>query len=416
MQISLATHYVRYSNGGCLEHFPIVQALCRIGLAEPNEALRRQVERLRDALAESGAVKESATLAQLLTTTAHSSPMAPSRLVRSRAAYGSGEKLTPQVSMPVDRETAVPLATVTFPDEIATNPPVLGTLLREAATSLVDEWTQRAALERLQVEIARSVLIYGAPGTGKTRLALWMCRQLQLPAVTAKLDGLVSSFLGTTSRNIGALFAFAARYQCVLLLDEFDAIAKVRDDPQEVGEIKRVVNTLLQNLDVRRDVGFTIGITNHELLLDSAVWRRFDVQLHVPRPDFAARLGVVRRYLAPLTLEEAEIRFIAWITDGASGADIETLVNAIKKAIALGDPDPELIPLLQRILVQHGRRFAPDRTASLTLDSTALSKQLLHVSDLGYTQSDLATLFKRNKATVSRWVNDDVTPEVRTAH
>ena len=399
-----------------MEHFPSIQALCRVALAEPNEALRRQVERLRDALAESGASKEAATLAQMLTTTARSSPMAPSRLVRSRASYGAGEILTPQVAMPVDRETAVPLATVTFPDEISEDPPVLSELLRTATTELVDEWTQRAALERVQIDIARSCLIYGAPGTGKTRLALWMCRQLRLPAVTAKLDGLVSSFLGTTSRNIGALFSFAARYQCVLLLDEFDAIAKVRDDPQEVGEIKRVVNTLLQNLDVRRNVGFTIGITNHELLLDSAVWRRFDVQLQVPRPDFNARLAVVRRYLKPLTLEEAEIRFVAWITDGASGADIETLVNSIKKAIALGAPDPELVPLLQRVLVQHSRRFGSDRTASLQLDLAALSKQLLHVRDLGYSQSDLAILFKRNKATVSRWVNEEPASGTRVAH
>jgi hypothetical protein len=399
-----------------LEHFPIVQALCRIALAEPNEALRRQVERLRVALAESGDAKESAALAHLLTSTLKSSPMAPSRLVRSRSSYGVGEKLTPQVAMPVDRETAVPLATVTFPDEIAGDPPILGELLQRAAGEIVEEWTQRDALERVQVEIARSCLIYGAPGTGKTRLALWMCRQLQLPAITAKLDGLVSSFLGTTSRNIGALFAFAARYQCVLLLDEFDAIAKVRDDPQEVGEIKRVVNTLLQNLDVRRNVGFTIGITNHELLLDSAVWRRFDAQLLVPRPDYQARVSIIRQYLNPLPLEDAEVRFIAWITDNASGADIETLVNSIKKAIALGAPDYELIPLLRRTLIQHSRRFGSDRTASLALDSAELSKQLLRVRDLDYSQSDLATLFKRNKATVSRWVNEETTHGVRATH
>jgi SpoVK/Ycf46/Vps4 family AAA+-type ATPase len=393
-----------------------VQALCRIALAEPNEALRRQVERLRLALAESGDSKESAALAQLLTTTSRSSPMVPSRLVRSRATYGAGEKLTPQVAMPVDRETAVSLATVIFPDEISGDPPVLGELLQQAAGELVEEWTQRDALERVDVEIARSCLIYGAPGTGKTRLALWMCRQLQLPAITAKLDGLVSSFLGTTSRNIGALFAFAARYQCVLLLDEFDAIAKVRDDPQEVGEIKRVVNTLLQHLDLRRNVGFTIGITNHELLLDSAVWRRFDAQLLVPRPDYQTRLAIVRRYIKPMLLEEAEIRFIAWITDGASGADIETLINSVKKAIALGASNYELIPLLQRTLIQHSRRFGSDRTASLALDSAALSKQLLRVADLGYSQSDLATLFKRNKATVSRWVNEELTQGVRATH
>jgi len=358
-------------------------------------------------------------LSQLLSHTARSSPMAPSRLVRSRAIYGAGEVLTPQVVMPVDRETAAPLATVTFPIDIPKDPPIFGAPLQMAVTELVEEWTQRAILERQQVEIARSCLVYGAPGTGKTRLALWMCHQLGLPAITARLDGLVSSFLGTTSRNIGALFAFASRYQCVLLLDEFDAIAKVRDDPQEVGEIKRVVNTLLQNLDERRNVGFTIGITNHEMLLDSAVWRRFDTQLQVPRPDFDARLAVVRRYVLPLVLDDIEVRFIAWITEGASGADIETLVNSIKKAMILnsdGKPEPEIIPIVQRILIQQSRRFGSERTAALQLDAAALSKQLLQVRDLAYSQSDLATLFRRNKATVSRWVNEDAPSGVRAAH
>src|SRR6188768_626714 len=121
-----------------------------------------------------------------------------------------------------------------------------------------------------------------------------------MPVVLARLDGLISSYLGTTARNIAIMFAFAARYRCVLLLDEFDAIAKVRDDPQEVGEIKRVVNALLQNLDSRREVGFTIGITNHPRLLDSAVWRRFEIQLEIPRPDFAMRLALAKAFMVPV--------------------------------------------------------------------------------------------------------------------
>ena len=342
--------------------------------------------------------------------------MAPSRLVRSRASYGDGEAMTTRVAAPVDRETAVPLATVTFPDEISEAPPILGDEVRGAVDGLVREWRHRDELERVSVEVARSCLIYGAPGSGKTRLALWMCRQLQLPAVTAKLDGLVSSFLGTTSRNIGALFGFAARYKCVLLLDEFDAIAKVRDDPQEVGEIKRVVNTLLQNLDARRHVGFTIGITNHESLLDSAVWRRFDAQLRIPPPTFPARLAIIRRYITPLALEEPELRFLAWITDGVSGADIETLVNTIKKAIALEPESAELIPLLQRAFILHSRRFASDRTASLRLDAASITKMLLGSSELGFHQSDVAVLFKRNKATVSRWLREDSPAALLAAH
>ncbi|WP_416193505.1 AAA family ATPase [Nitrobacter sp. TKz-YC01] len=139
-------------------------------------------------------------------------------------------------------------------------------------------------------------MIYGAPGTGKTRLAYWIARKLDMPILLVKLDGLVSSFLGTTARNIGNLFTFANRYRCVLLLDEFDAIEKVRDDPQEVGEIKRVVNALLQNLDVRQNIGFTIGITNHSKLLDPAVWRRFEIQLEIPKPDFEVRKAIAEYF------------------------------------------------------------------------------------------------------------------------
>lgn len=398
-----------------LQHFAIVQSLCRAALAAPNDAVRRQVERLRDALMADGAEKEAQTLGQLLNSTGRTAAMSPSRLVRSRTTFGAGEALTNQVGMPVDRETAVPLATVVFPDEGQVEPPIFGTELRDAINGLIEEWASRDRLEALRVEPARSCLIYGAPGTGKTRLALWICRQLGLPAVVAKLDGLVSSFLGTTSRNIGQLFAFAARYQCVLLLDEFDAVAKVRDDPQEVGEIKRVVNTLLQNLDARRQIGLTIGVTNHELLLDSAVWRRFDAQLAVPKPSFEARLEIVRRLLPPLEFEESEIRLLAWISEGMSGSDLESIIVSLKKTVVLRPGDVELIPLLRQILLLHSGRMSSERTAALKLDAGKLSKTLLGAAELRFHQSDLATLFKKNKATVSRWLRDETEDAARLA-
>lgn len=176
-------------------------------------------------------------------------------------------------------------------------------------------------------------------GQPKTRLALWIAQQLDLPVVLVKLDGLVSSFLGTTARNIGNLFTFANRHRCVLLLDEFDAIAKVRDDPQEVGEIKRVVNALLQNLDTRRDVGFTIGITNHPKLLDSAVWRRFEVQLEIPKPDFEIRKAIAAHFMPPVKAPDSHLRLISWFTEGSTGAEIESLVRTYKKATTLRDED-----------------------------------------------------------------------------
>lgn len=105
------------------------------------------------------------------------------------------------------------------------------------------------------------------------------------------------------------MFSFANRYNCVLLLDEFDAIAKLRNDPQEVGEVKRVVNTLLQCLDSRKDCGFTIGVTNHEALLDPAVWRRFDVQIEIPKPSPQIIIELVKNFFIRLILEKMKLNF-----------------------------------------------------------------------------------------------------------
>ena len=120
-----------------------------------------------------------------------------------------------------------------------------------------------------------SFLMYGPPGTGKSRLARYIAQELGLDLYVARLDGLISSFLGSTSKNIRALFDFAAKTPCVLFLDEFDAIAKLRGDSQELGELKRVVNSFIQNLDTLGNQSIVIAATNHQELLDSAIWRRF---------------------------------------------------------------------------------------------------------------------------------------------
>jgi SpoVK/Ycf46/Vps4 family AAA+-type ATPase len=222
-------------------------------------AVRKQVERLRDALLKDGDRNSASALTSLLTAAERTKEIAPSKLSRSRVQM-AGEALIRSTPLPVDRETSAPLAEVIFPGDTPASRPIFDETVSEAIGTIVEEWVNVDALSAIDIRPSKTCLIYGAPGTGKTRLAIWMAKELDLPVVLVKLDGLMSSFLGTTSRNIGNLFQFVNRHRCVLLLDEFDAIAKLRDDPQEVGEIKRVVNALLQNLDTRRDVGLTIGI------------------------------------------------------------------------------------------------------------------------------------------------------------
>lgn len=385
-----------------MEHFSIVQALCRAAMADASPAVRKQVERLRDALAKDGEAKQSSALTSILTTADRTKELAPSRIERSKAPL-VGEILGRNTPVPVDRETSAALAEIIFPADIESSAPLFNATVRQAIGTIVEEWEHFDALAEIDIRPSKTCLIYGAPGTGKTRLALWIARELDLPVVLVKLDGLVSSFLGTTARNIGNLFTFANRYRCVLLLDEFDAIAKVRDDPQEVGEIKRVVNALLQNLDIRRDIGFTVGITNHPKLLDPAVWRRFEVQLEIPKPDFDMRKAIAAHFMPPVKAPDSHLRLISWFTEGATGAEIESLVRTYKKATTVREEDKRgLLDTLRQFATLNAARVQSERRALLFEDSTSLFRAMRDDPILNFSMADIGEISGKDKSTVSR--------------
>lgn len=387
-----------------MEHFSIIQALCRAAMAEPSPALRKQVERLRDALSKDGEEKQAASLGGILAAAERLKEMAPSRIERSRAML-PGEVLGRNTPVPVDRETAAPLAEIIFPAEINANSPLFNPTVSQAVSTIIDEWTNFEALSAVDISPAKTCLIYGAPGTGKTRLALWIARKLDLPVLLVKLDGLVSSFLGTTARNIGNLFTFANRYRCVLLLDEFDAIAKVRDDPQEVGEIKRVVNALLQNLDVRQNIGLTVGITNHPKLLDPAVWRRFEIQLEIPKPDFAVRKAIAQHFMPPVQAPDSHLRLIAWFTEGSTGAEIEALVRTYKKATTVREEDRRgLLDTLRQFATLNAARVQSERRALLFDEPANLFRAMHEDPALAFSMGDIGDIAGKDKSTISRWL------------
>ncbi|MGF9566639.1 ATP-binding protein [Neorhizobium sp. BT27B] len=385
-----------------MDHFSIVQALCRAAIADASPALRKQIERLRDALAKDGEPKQSAALTSILTSADRTKELSPSRIERSKSQM-LGETLTRNTPVPVDRETAAALADIIFPSDIQSAAPLFNSSVAQAVETIIEEWANFDALAEIDIRPSKTCLMYGAPGTGKTRLALWIAKQLDLPVVLVKLDGLVSSFLGTTARNIGNLFTFANRYRCVLLLDEFDAIAKVRDDPQEVGEIKRVVNALLQNLDVRRDIGFTIGITNHQKLLDPAVWRRFEVQLEIPKPDFWMRQAIASHFMPPVKAPDVHLRLIAWFTEGSTGAEIESLVRTYKKATTFRDEDKRgLLDTLRQFATLNAGRIQSDRRALLFDEPANLFRAMRDDPALAFSLADIGAVAGKDKSTVSR--------------
>ncbi|HMN42936.1 MAG TPA: ATP-binding protein [Povalibacter sp.] len=396
-----------------MDHFSIVLALARSALQNPNVAVRQHLERLQEALTSAGSSEEARALSKLLSGDERSGKIEPTRVILTRAVV-AGEVMSPTVRPPADRETGNLLAQIVHPAQLNDRPLVFNASLQPAVDSLVEEWTHLEKFLALSVRPPLNCLLFGAPGTGKTQLARAIAKRLELPLVVARLDGLISSFLGTTARNIASLFDFANRYQCVLLLDEFDAIAKIRDDPHEVGEIKRVVNTLLQCLDSRSSIGFTLAITNHEQLLDSAIWRRFDVRVHVPKPDFASRQAIVERYTAGITLSDADRRLLAWFTEGRSGAEIETLCNAILRMFVLKKSDDFSMAEALRVNAQLSADFRESpRQQKLVGEFEALARTLVTDEDVRFTQGELAQIFNRDQSTISRWLKQDGVPRRR---
>ncbi len=153
---------------------------------------------------------------------------------------------------------------------------VLSSEARGLLEGLIEEQRRAEELRRHQLPLRSKILFCGPPGCGKTLAAEVLARELSLPFYTAKLDVIISSFLGETASNLRKLFDLASRRPCVLFLDEFDALARARRDNSEHNELRRVVNSLLLFIDRFKGRGLVVAATNLEGALDDAVWRRFD--------------------------------------------------------------------------------------------------------------------------------------------
>ena len=391
-----------------MEHFAVIQSLCRIGLEGAGPRFRKQVERLRDQLRTDGDERAVSALDRLLAGTLSEHSLSPSAVEVSRLLV-TGDELTANVHPPADRETSVPLAEVILDQGSGRPSPIYSETLALALGAMLDEWKQVGALRAMGVEPSRSCLIYGPPGTGKTLTAFWLAAQLRVPVINARIDGLVSSFLGTTARNIANLFTFANRYRCMLVLDEFDALAKMRDDPHEVGEIKRVVNTLLQNLDARAGTGLTVAITNHDALLDPAVWRRFENHIRIDLPDERTRFAMLNAFLEPLNVDDDVVRTLAFIVGERSGSFLKNFADSLKRVLALGRSDVSATTILAaaKALVPRlaigENRFSP---ASLFVSDEAGFVGALLNSGVPIRQASIAKMLGVSQSTISRYAQD----------
>lgn len=161
---------------------------------------------------------------------------------------------------------------------------VLSTYIQSSFSEFIEEHNRADILRSYGLEPRHRMLLIGPPGNGKTSIAEAIAYEASLPFYSVKYEGLIGSYLGETSSKLKTLFDFIRTQRCVVFFDEFDTIGKERGDEHETGEIKRVVSSLLLQIDKLPSYTIVIAATNHPELLDRAVWRRFQLKINVPNP------------------------------------------------------------------------------------------------------------------------------------
>lgn len=361
-----------------------------------NGALRLDIDKVRnytaflaDKLEKAGEKATAEQLRKMLDEVGH-------QLRPSEAAFAR--------ALPVDSDSRFPLIERVNLKALREPPVVLSQEQWDLVHEFLSVARSHAQLDEQGIVGSISLLMYGPPGTGKSRLARYIAHELGLELYIARLDGLISSFLGSTSKNIRALFDFAAKTPCVLFLDEFDAIAKLRGDSQELGELKRVVNSFIQNLDSLEPHSIVLAATNHEELLDAAVWRRFSYRIALGYPGPELRAQMWSQFLQSLDFEERDITLLVDLSDGFSGSDIEDVAKRLKRRRLTTKQAPDLkdaLQVLQNLGIGEGesRRFL---STLKDADEQQFAQALRARNPDLYSHAALARLLGVSKATAYR--------------
>lgn len=315
-------------------------------------------------------------------------------LLREAPTRQSPLRRATQAPLPVADDSRLALVRVEDPP-IVDDAPIFAYSTLCKVRQLLDERRRVGVLVDAGLAPTRTALLIGPPGVGKTMAARWLAVSLGIPLLILDLSAVMSSLLGRTGANLRHIFDYAKEQDCVLLIDELDSIGKRRDDDADIGELKRLVNVLLQQLDDWPTLAsLLLGATNHPQLLDPAIWRRFETTIKFPLPDRNARVKAIARFSAGSLVGKLATA-LAHSFDGMSFGEIESDLHRARRAAALGYGSVEECVL--DVCAEHIRLLKPSERRNLAVSL---------VGDAGLSQRQARRLTGVSRDTIRKHLPD----------
>lgn len=253
---------------------------------------------------------------------------------------------------------------------------ILPEIVRVELDAMIEEQLRTDVLRASGLVPRHRLLLAGPPGNGKTSVAESVAEALAVPLFVVRYDSLIGSFLGETSTRLRRLFEYVRTVPCVLLFDEFDTIGKERGDTHETGEIKRVVSSLLMQIDTLPSYVVVVAATNHRELLDRAVWRRFELRLELPAPS----MGEIATYLDRVFSQWPEVPFVrgeelSQSLGSLSYAEAEDFCLDVRRRYVLSNKASKLDSVVRDRMIAWKVRIRPDTDGSRSEQAVVKTKR-----------------------------------------
>lgn len=251
-----------------------------------------------------------------------------SKVISSAGGVGATRRFYQLDEIPKDNDSGLELVKRYEPDESVAHP-ILPEEIERQVVRFIKERKHEAALRKAGIAPPSSLALMGKPGTGKTSLARWIASDLDLPCLILNIAGVVTSYLGQTGQNLKKALDRAKLEPSLLLLDEFDALGYHRGDDSDVGEMRRVVTVLLQEIENWPEQSVVVAATNMPEQVDPAFKRRFSRWIEIPLPDTANRLQILKYYYQRVDFE-AYLNVAAYALTKASGAELQEFIRRVR--------------------------------------------------------------------------------------